>query len=268
MKPVSGRGSGLMLALKKLAPRKHFDTSSMKDFDDYEAELIGVGSSAVVLVVNRSFAIKNFASGLKRTQDLNRELKIFEKLSLCEWSPYVVQFIAQWGRGIIMERLEMTLRQRLHLPNISTSLEDRWILETCKGIAFLHSKEIIHGDIGCQNILIDSDGHAKICDFAGSKIGDEDSWVRYQVRNQHPKYNRQQPTTKTELFALGSVIFEIATSRQPYEELLDSIVQNKFEKGEFPLEEVSRPEIRRVVKGCWQDSYVHVEDLCADLESR
>lgn len=238
----------------------------MKDFNDYDAQLVGLGGSAAVLAINKNFVIKLFADGPKPARDLHRELQIFEELDIPDRSPYIVQFLGQWETGIVMERLGMTLRLQLKLPTVTVESEDRWILEVCLGLEFLHRKKILHGDVGCQNILIDSRGGAKLCDFAGSKIKNESAWVRYQVRNQHPEYRGRQPTVETEIFALGSVIFEIATHRPPYENLLDSTVQKKFGAGDFPLEEVPRPVIRGIVEGCWKSTYVQVSDICYKLE--
>ena len=254
-----------MCALMKHQPQRSFDLALMDDFDDYEADLIGAGGSAMVMAINRFWVIKSFANGHDRTQDLQREVKIYEQLKSAKGSPRVVKYVATWGRGIIMERLEMTLRQRLRLPDIDVGCRNRWMLEVCEGISFLHSEGIVHGDIGCQNTLIDRDGHAKICDFAGSKTRDEDSWICYQVRSQHPKYIGKQPNYKTELFALGSALFEIETLRQPYEKLPDSVVQMRFEQGKYPLNEIGRPRVREVVERCWKGKYSTVVELNEDL---
>jgi len=38
-------------------------------------------------------------------------------------------------------------------------------LECCKGMAFLHNSNIIHGDLKCHNILIDNDWRVKVADY-------------------------------------------------------------------------------------------------------
>jgi len=266
MKSTSSKESELaMRHVRSIKSRVAFDPSWMEDFDEYDAKLLGHGSSAIVLAVSDKLAIKLFAEGSKQTRDLDREHTIFLLLNASERSPNIVQFFGRWERGIVLERGSMTLRQRLRLGDVTAELQDRWILESSRGLAFLHLKGVLHGDFGSQNILIDAHDNAKICDFAGSKMGDQEAWVRYQVRNQHPKYEGRQPTIATEIFALGSVIFEIITSQAPYETLSDSAVQKRFQEGRFPLESIGRPEMRKVVEGCWKGTYVKVLDICDDL---
>jgi serine/threonine protein kinase len=227
--------------------------------------LIGAGASAIVLAVNDELAVKLFPSGPKHKRDYEREVEIFQKLK-AKNSPNIVQFVqALWGCGIVMERMNMTLRQRLRAPIDEFALENQWMNDTASGISFLHSHGIFHGDIGCQNILIDDDERAKLCDFAGSRLDDKDAWTNYHIRNQHPSYHQKQPDITTELFALGSVIFEIATRHQPYENISDSIVMEKFSEGEYPLHEITRPEIRCIVEKCWRSTYFEISQVCGEL---
>ena len=265
---MKGNLSSKMWRVRQTIPKKVFDASIMDYFDDYDAELVGLGGSAAVLAIDSSFVIKVFADGHERTQDLAREVQIFEQLNIGQSSPSIVQYFQQFGRGIVMERLERTLRQQLSSGLVPRAVADRWTLQICQGLKFLHACGIFHGDLGCQNILIDAGEDAKICDFAGSKIGNEDAWIRYQVRCQHPKYEGQQPNVATEIFAFGSVIFEIATTKQPYESLPDSSVRKKFAEGCFPLDMISASDVRDLVERCWRGKYGDVSTISKELSSR
>jgi len=50
------------------------------------------------------------------------------------------------------------------------SLQLPWVeLITASG-AFVHSRNVLHGDISCNNVLLDGGCNTKLCDFAGSSI--------------------------------------------------------------------------------------------------
>lgn len=160
----------------------------------------------------------------------------------------------------------MTLRQRLRSLVEETDLENQWMLGIAEGLQFLHAQGVLHGDVGCQIILIDRSQQAKLCDFAVSKIEDKGAWIHYHIRNRHPKYEQSQPTVITELFSLGSVFFEIVTRRQPYEHLPDLFVVKKFAIGDFPIHEIARMDIRSIIERCWSSRYIEVSEVRRQLE--
>ncbi|TVY44114.1 Serine/threonine-protein kinase [Lachnellula subtilissima] len=237
-------------------------------FSIVKAKSIGHGGSGTVFAIDQSKVIKIFPGDTYGNMDLEREKEIFEILQSRESSKLVVTFKYQWTSGLVLERLESTLRQRLVgiLPPSQPPLALQWVQECSAAVKFIHSHDVIHGDLGCQNFLVDSDGHIKLCDFAGSKLRDLDAWISYEVRSQHPTYSGQQPTIKTEIFALGSVFFEIYTSRPPFPLESSLIVRQKFFAGEFPIQEVSDPDVRHVIQFCWAGEYENVSDICSALE--
>jgi mitogen-activated protein kinase kinase kinase len=44
-----------------------------------------------------------------------------------------------------------------------------------EGLSYLHSKEIIHRDLKCANVLVDNKGTIKLSDFGASKQLVEDN---------------------------------------------------------------------------------------------
>jgi len=90
--------------------------------------------------------------------------------------------------------------------------------------------------------------------------------VAYEIRSQHWRYSGQQPTITTEIFAIGSLLFEIWTSKPPYAAEPDSVVKEKFRVGEFPIDSISNPSMKAIIQRSWLGIYSTVSEICEDLE--
>jgi serine/threonine protein kinase len=255
---------------KRLTPprKPRIEEGWKRSFSFYDAATVGHGSSSTVLEIDEKWVIKVFAEDEDGIQDLERERAIYEKLQKHGDPDCIVTFVEEWEFGLVLERLSSTLRCRLRKMQQPTEcyLADQWTREVCGGLAFLHGNGIMQGDIGCHNILIDNSGHVKLCDFAGSKMEDEKAWICYEVRSQHPDYRGEQPTLLTEIFALGSCIFEIYTTRPPYVFESDAVVRQKYQKRDFPLSSIDQPKMRRIVENCWLGLYLEVSSISKDLK--
>jgi serine/threonine protein kinase len=236
------------------------------------AKSLGHGGSGTVFEIDAERVIKVFADDEEGQMDLSREKEIFDKLQSGGGSAHVVKFMEQHGSGLVLERHVMTLRQRLKKlqPSSKHPFAPQWALQSCEGLSFLHENGVYHADVGCQNILLDDEGNVKICDFAGSKIFfpiEKDAWISYEPRSQHPEFSGQQPTVLTEIFAFGSVLFEIWTSRPPYVDQPTPEVRKKFIAGDFPLAEVKDIKMRKIIGKCWKGNYTVVSEILAELKS-
>ena len=106
--------------------------------------------------------------------------------------------------------------QRLNLTLFSTP--DLFQLEeTVEGIAYLHDKGIIHGDIKANNILVGNEGQALLCDFGLSKLGDARTLTAIKgagsLRWQAPELWHNEPKTfETDVYAYGMTIAEVMQS--------------------------------------------------------
>ena len=65
-------------------------------------------------------------------------------------------------------------------------------------------------------MLLSSDDTVKLGDFAGSSIDGSPSTVDYEVRSKLP--GSDEPDEISDIFALGSAMWEMATGSPPYEE--------------------------------------------------
>ncbi|TCD64008.1 hypothetical protein EIP91_004676 [Steccherinum ochraceum] len=109
-----------------------------------------------------------------------------------------------------------------------------WIQQITSGLAYLHSEEIVHGDLRGPNILVDSDKMIKLADFGlavfaegasrnyGSTRGGNARWLSPELI--HPELfglSSDRPTYSSDVFALGCVCVEICTSQAPYAGISD-----------------------------------------------
>lgn len=138
-------------------------------------------------------------------------------------------------------------------------------MQTAEGQAYIHSKGVLQADISGGNLLLDKNNDLVLCDFAGSSIDGSKSTVAHGTRFERPYKNWDMPpTVAEELFALGCIIYEIWTTRQPYEDEEESIVKQNFKEGRFP--EVGHLRAGNIITACWNGSYNTASQVVEDLE--
>jgi predicted Ser/Thr protein kinase len=90
----------------------------------------------------------------------------------------------------------------------------------CAGLAAAHDRGIIHRDLKPQNIMMNKRGDVVIMDFGLAAIADQLSGA--EVRNGTPAYmapeqlKGSEVTGKSDIYALGLVLYELFTGRRPY----------------------------------------------------
>jgi len=130
----------------------------------------------------------------------------------------------------------------------------------------VHFCGIIQGDVGCHNMLLDNNGVLKIADFAGSSVDGckYASSVDYEVGSKLP--GDYESTVRSDIFALGSAIYEMITRKSPWKELRYPEVQRRFERREFPRDFGELPELGNIVEKCWGNWEDHYDSAAEVLE--
>jgi serine/threonine protein kinase len=114
------------------------------------------------------------------------------------------------------------------------------IEELCSGLAHAHRHEIIHRDIKPVNLMIDTEGVLKILDFGIARIGE--SQTQSGIMGTFPYMSPEQALgteigKKSDIFAVGSVLYETLTLRQAFPGEGASPLQ-KIVSGDYvPIEE-------------------------------
>ena len=152
--------------------------------------------------------------------------------------------------NIVLEYLpNRDLKEFVGLHSSSPHQRLRWALDAAEAIKIVHGYGIIHGDIKPSNFLVDGHLRLRLIDFSGSSIDDQPALVVENARFFLPRSRKDDSSSVlTDLFALGSTIYEMMTIKQPYEELDDEVIEAKYARGEFPA--VDDVACGKVIRGC------------------
>jgi serine/threonine protein kinase len=197
--------------------------------------------------------------------DIAKEASIYHRVGPHE---RLVRILDHSRDGLILEYMKNgDLKTYLQAQNsIPMSLKLKWAYQIAQAVSLLHSNGIIHCDIKPRNFLLDATLNIKIIDFSGSSLDGSKPASGEGTRFYLPRHWRDPPTVATDLFALGSTLYEVFQGNSPYEEIPSDQVEEYFKRKEFP--NVSAIPCGQIIKQCWLsqvDSAEHVQAFMRDI---
>ncbi|KAF8169206.1 kinase-like domain-containing protein, partial [Mycena galopus ATCC 62051] len=172
--------------------------------------------------------------------------------SLCMVSPWM-------DHGVVMN----------YLKTYGHANVDKLLYEIAQGLEYLHSHNIVHGDLRGANILIQEDWSACLADFGLSTFSDATATMS-TARAGSPHWMAPEllapehfgldfaRTPATDVYAFGCVCVELYTGRPPFSRLPQTIVLLKVLDGERPERPFGPPAMSdtlwRHVTNCWAES--------------
>jgi len=164
---------------------------------------------------------------------------------------------------LIMEYMQMgSLFSLLH--NKTVPISGELILpilkDVAKGLRFLHSASppVVHSDLKCANILVDSRLHAKVADFGLSQkkeVGAAGTpyWMAPELLRRE-----SDNTPASDVYSFGIILFEAYTRKVPYDgEDFDDVIKlvaDKQVQKRPPLPKSAPPQIQSMMTECFADN--------------
>src|SRR5205814_7404551 len=92
--------------------------------------------------------------------------------------------------------------------------------EIAHGLAFAHSRGIVHADMKPSNVLLDDAGHAKIADFGIARKPEEEATTPQLFATAMyvapERVEGKGTTPATDIYGLGLVLYEMLVGRPPF----------------------------------------------------
>jgi len=101
------------------------------------------------------------------------------------------------------------------------------VKDVIKGLHYLHSHNVIHGDLQCNNVLVNDAGHAVLADFGRAKVigivGYSTPMLAgsapYMAPELFPSGDANTDelfSTMSDVYAFGMLCYEVFTNQQPF----------------------------------------------------
>ncbi|KAF9255397.1 kinase-like protein [Marasmius fiardii PR-910] len=235
-----------------------------------------IGQRELGLKVTKVLSTSNVQQLLK---DYMREAIVWEQLEHPNLLPFMGMYywnktrtqlclVCPWmEKGNLTNFLETTPREEV----------DHYLLvhDVASGLAYLHEKKIVHGDLKGVNVMITPEGRACIADFGLSRVVDSrainlvssrtnlitrtSGWSAPELLN--PVVDSRgnvlpcRPSNCSDMYAFAGVCFEIFTGDVPFQGLSEAVIVNLvvYQNRHPPRPDGSWPinEMWRIMEECW-----------------
>lgn len=194
----------------------------------------GIVYEALQLSTNRTVAVKVLLEGPFSSERarfrFEREVRLIAALR----HPNIVVIhdsgITQGRHYFAMEYVRgQPLDTHVRLAGLSIRDIIRTFVQVCDAVASAHRSGVIHRDLKPSNILVGEDGNPRILDFGLAKVlGDEEEshglvtatgQIMGTIRYMSPEQTLGNPAavdTRTDIYALGVILYELVTGAAPY----------------------------------------------------
>lgn len=130
---------------------------------------------------------------------------------------------------LVMEYVEgETIEQYCNRRRLSIPDRLRLFIKLCSAVQYAHQKLVVHRDLKPSNMLVTAEGEPRLLDFGIAKLLDEtqdpnlllqtrDEARRLTLRYSSPEQIRGEAvSTVTDVYALGIVLYELLSGKQPF----------------------------------------------------
>ncbi|HXJ92814.1 MAG TPA: serine/threonine-protein kinase [Terriglobia bacterium] len=202
-------------------------------------KLLGEGGMGLVYLANRAdqqfqqqVAIKLMHAGFGQSPEMLRRFRAERQILANLDHPNIARLLdggitPEGAPYLVMEYVDGVVIDEYCQRNPLPAAELLQLFRTvCGAVEYAHRNLVVHRDIKPGNILVTAEGVPKLLDFGIAKLMDPEAQGPFRTvatqRLMTPEYAspeqvRGEPvTTATDVYALGVLLYELATGRSPF----------------------------------------------------
>ena len=270
--------------------------------------LIGVGGMGQVYLahdkgLNRKVALKVLPAEVAANEDRMRRFKQ-EATAAASLNHPNIAHIYEIGQSdglnfIAMEYVDgTTLRDKIHKEDRDLAKLLRALQHVAEGLSKAHDAGIVHRDLKPDNVMITSDGHAKILDFGLAKLIERQAPTGSVTRSDEPTILQPDSTPglilgtmgymspeqaqgktkeidhRSDIFTFGCILFEAITGQKAFTGKDHIETLNKVIREPVPSLATFNPDapadLQRIVRRCLakdpDERYQNIKDVAIELK--
>ena len=185
---------------------------------------------------------------------------------------YLISFIGATSSPplyIVTPYVKECLHDRIHSHSMTPERKSKIAYQIAEAMAYLHSNNVMHGDLKSWNILIDHKNEPQILDFGFPEVGDS----RRDCTVGSPYYMAPEITHygfPADVFSFGMLLYEMVAERVPFEGESAGAVIDMISQGSRPeIPEDCSEQLADLIKWCWRQEPARrptFQDIIAIME--
>lgn len=176
-------------------------------------------------------------------------------LSICQ-NPRSYNLVMEFATG--REIFDMIYEFAINDDVLPLDITYKILKKTTYACAQLHEKKYVHGDLNWSNVLFGDNEEIKIADF-GLTVKLEDKPYKIVNCQGTPAFmapeiiNKAMISPAADIFALGSMMYQIATGTTPFSTMDNKELFAKVSRGENQIIPLSCPyQLAELISQCWK----------------
>ncbi|KAJ6070564.1 hypothetical protein N7467_011883 [Penicillium canescens] len=163
--------------------------------------------------------------------------------------------------------------------SITSELQSKWFQQILEAVVVIHSFGVIHSDLALRQFFVDDNLDLRLGDFNSSQCAGHPALGYEKASHCLPRDYELPNTESTDIFALGSTLYELVAGKAPYGELnvaesddpesikaqiqrqhevIDFEIEERYKRQQFP--DVTGYQRGDVILGCWRGQFATAAD--------